>query len=213
MADFRKSPQYPEASTKGVTVMAVVYDGEDPEAKRRHVDASILQIDGANEQLPPQQNAHLVASRYEDKEGNTKTRHSTFYSKGQVEAMAAASGDNTRDVKNKEGNVVGKAYVFDADLFTKNGEVLINTNQLDAAPKDLVVPEDVRNEHVQNNIAYNKSVKEAKAAEAEAPEAQSAEAETPEVEEETSNGRNAKGQFVKKESAAKESAGDDEPEF
>lgn len=209
MADFRKSAQYPEASTKGVTVMAVVYDGKDPEAKRQHVDASILQIDGANEQLPPQQNAHLVASRYEDKQGNTKTRHSTFYSKGQVEAMAEASGDNTRDVKNKDGNVVGKAYVFNADLFTKNGEVLVNTNQLDAAPEDLVIPEDVRKAHVENNIAYNKSLKEKQAQAQEA----SVETESPEVKSKATPRRNAKGQFVKKESVVKESAGDDEPEF
>lgn len=199
MANYAKSEAFPNASSKNMTLMAVVYDGDVNEDKKKaYVDISALQSPGANPQLPPQTNAHLVTKTFKNPEsGKTGYLHKAGYFESQIEKFKDVSGENTRDVTNKDGEKVGTAYVFNGDVM---GRGLVNTNSLEKAPEGLEIPENVLSAHMESVVANVSAAKEAKAA---AKEAESAQAETSETLEtpeadDAEKPRNNKGQFVSK---------------
>lgn len=193
MVNVRKTDAHPNASTKDMTLIATVYDKSsytNPKTNgvTRWADVQAAQIEGANPHLKPQTQPHLFLQDSKDQPGRKET--TVAYSQGQIDAMAAASGANTRDiVSQKDGSVIGKAYVFNADIMFEKGKPgLVNTKSIKEAPEGLVVPENVVDAQFQA-VKENRAEKAAaKANEVPAPQAEAPQAEAPQADAEPSFG-------------------------
>lgn len=90
-------------------------------------------------------------------------------SKGQFDAVVAAAGDNVSDLKDKDGNVVGKNYGVKADVFPKDlkdKHWMMNTTTLQ--PSELSVAE-VDGKTIQDRVFQTQAANKAsKAADKEA---------------------------------------------
>lgn len=177
MANFRGG------STKNVDLVAIVYDSAKHEGTNkagepytvRWADVQVLQTEGANPNLARQEVASLYMEDSKKKPG-TKDR-TRDYQQSQIDAMAEASGANTRDVYSRDGEVLGKAYCFTGDVMLNKG--VVDTKSLKPLPEGVDVPKDVADAQVKITQAYNAERKAEKAAEkgAEAPQAETAQAE------------------------------------
>lgn len=190
MADVRKSPEFPDASAKDLTLMVAVYDRNqhtNPKTGKTvfWADAQIAQfgvqnaqgeIVPTNPQLKPQNNPHLHMAK--DDQGRINT--TVPYSQTQIQEMANASGEHTRPLLTKEGAEVGKVYTIQADMMfprskeSKNLPPVANTKTIKPLPEGVQVPTNVMEAQfnaVQANREMMAKAKEAAEAQNPAPAA------------------------------------------
>lgn len=186
MALFRSSDEFPKASTRDVTVMAVAYDSSryEPEdgASKQWLDVQVLQTPGANENLPRQTNPHLSYRKGKDGErANTGVPYSI---PAQMDKIKEAAGDNVFPVNSKDGDRLGSAYVFNGDVVlntSKDGHnrpPIVNTKALSPIPNSLKLPDDPVSAQfyaVRDNVKAAREAKKAREVEKqqEGPEASS----------------------------------------
>lgn len=173
MADLRKETHGP-GSMKGVNLAVIAYDNrvakKDGEITTHYLDA---RIHPGDTRAPGQTTLALVSKK--DPKSPSGYNNSARYSAGQFQAIKEAAGDNTTDLTNQAGEVVGKIYGVKADLLISSGDVIANTKTL--APTELSVGPDQAGRDIRTQIF--ESMKEAKDARSvAAAQEPSAEAET-----------------------------------
>lgn len=125
---------------KGRNLVAVMYDNSWTKAVEGKQQTGFVdvQLDGRDsfardaQGNPAQTNLHLVSQKMQGPDGGTRYNNGAPYASSQVDAMVAAAGDNKHPIADKDGNQIGMAYGFQADLMPSSNRrgLAVNTNTL-----------------------------------------------------------------------------------
>lgn len=189
-------------TTKNVHLMALAYDNAKyagttkagREFESQWLDVQMMQTEGANPNQPRQLNPSLNTTEKVGKDGKKTYDSSVAYTasppasnpdgKSQMDLIREAAGDNVRDLLNKDGEAVGKVYMFSGDIMLpgkgpdgRDRPGLVNTkNPLNPLPADVPIPDDpygAQIEAVSANREEHKKTQEArKSQQVEAPQAE-----------------------------------------
>lgn len=190
-------------TTKNVHLMALAYDNAKyagttkagREFESQWLDVQMMQTEGANPNQPRQLNPSLNTQEKVGKDGKKTYDSSVAYTasppasnpdgKSQMDLIREAAGDNVRDLLNKDGESVGKVYMFTGDIMLpgkgpdgRDRPGLVNTkNELSPLPADVPIPDDPYGAQIAAVSANREEHKKTQQAEAPQAEAQ-AEAQT-----------------------------------
>ena len=163
MAEFRRDPAHPDASTKGVNVIVLIYDkggvGTSVSDKGKannlyNLDVSINQEPGANPNLRPQYNEHFHTS-YDKKKGEFS--NTAPYYESQMEDVMEAAGQNTQPYIGKSGQKLGNAFAVKGNVMIKRGQAILDTRTLE--PSDVELQPNWQDIQFQTSQVNNKVLK------------------------------------------------------
>lgn len=187
MVDLRKETHGPGAM-KGVNLVAIAYDNrvyndpESGEAKHHYLD---LRMDPNDTRAAGQTTLALVTKK--DEKAPSGYNNTGRYAASQMDSIKEIAGDNTTPVLNKDGEALGTAYAFKADLLVNKGQLVANTKTLEASDhqitpniqeqifnsmRDARAAKDAAKEAAKNDPSAENAAPEAEAPEVEAPEAE-----------------------------------------
>lgn len=164
-AYIRKSPDFPDASTKGVTTLIKLYDTDQGKTTAKgneygFVHAEMARFEGANSNQNPQVNPAYYSKQALNEDGsprkgaNGKDLYNTGqpYSKAEIDNLLAAAGPNVQTLykhaPDADGNmvktdeVIGKAAVVDINLMFDKDRGGLRMNHKTAKAYEGPVPED-----------------------------------------------------------------------
>lgn len=143
MAEFRRDPAHPDASTKGVNMIVSIYDkggvgtavSKNGKATNLYnLDVAVNQEPGANPNLRPQYNEHLHTS-YDKKSGQFS--NTTPYYESQMGQIMEAAGQNTQPILDKDGEKIGNAFAVKANVMFKGRQAIMDTKSLEPSDVEL----------------------------------------------------------------------------
>lgn len=144
MVDLR-SRIHGAGATRAVNVVVLAYDDHVVtvgDVITHHLDA---RVHPGDRRAPGETDLALVPAA-----SGGRLPNSAPYSADQLASIARAAGDNTSDLSDQTGALVGRAYGIRADLLIDDGAVVVNTKTL--RPTELSVRADVHGRDIREQI-------------------------------------------------------------
>lgn len=144
MVDLR-SRIHGAGATRAVNVVVLAYDDHVVtvgDVITHHLDA---RVHPGDRRAPGETDLALVPAA-----SGGRLPNSAPYSADQLASIARAAGDNTSDLSDRTGALVGRAYGIRADLLIDDGAVVVNTKTL--RPTELSVRADVHGRDIREQI-------------------------------------------------------------
>lgn len=144
MVDLR-SRIHGAGATRAVNIVVLAYDDHvvtDGGVITHHLDA---RVHPGDRRAPGETDLALVPAA-----SGGRLANSAPYSADQLASIARAAGDNTCDLSDPTGALVGRAYGIRADLLIDDGAVVVNTKTL--RPTELSVRADVHGRDIRAQI-------------------------------------------------------------
>lgn len=137
MVNLRKDV-YGPGSMKGVDLVAVAYDRSVAMRENKETGETEPAAFYLDNRLHPDSpladnQATLALVTKDDPRSPSGKSNSTAFSPSQMESIKAAAGERTSPVTNKDGEPVGTAYVYNADLMVTKEGLIPNTKTITAS--------------------------------------------------------------------------------